>query len=77
MAGEKNKGPSLYLGRFQLWEEIQHAYFQGYQKDRGPIGSLKCHCWKVRKQETRHFRGVLARDTRGLLKVGKESIGSQ
>ena len=25
-------------------EENQHAYFQAYQQDRVPIGSLKWHC---------------------------------
>ena len=30
----------------------------------------------MRRHETRHFRGVLARDIRGSLKVGKEPIGS-
>ena len=56
--------------------ENQHAYFQGYQHDRRPTGSLKWHCWKVRRHETRHFGGVLAIDVRGTLKVGKEPIGS-
>ena len=58
-------------------EENQHAYFQGCQRDWGPTGSLKWHGWRVRSHETRHFRVVLARDKRGLLKVGKEPIGSR
>ena len=57
-------------------EENQQAYFQGYRHDRGPTGNLKWHCWKGRLYETKHFRGVLARDVRGPLKVGKEPIGS-
>ena len=64
--------------RLQLWKENQYAYFQGYQHIRGPTGRLKWHFWKVRRQETRHFRGLLAKDVWGLLKVGKEPIaGSQ
>ena len=36
---------TIAVGReVQLCEENQHAYFQGYQHDRGPIGSLKWHC---------------------------------
>ena len=46
-------------------EENQYAYFQGYQHDRGPTGSLKGHCWKVRRHETKRFKGVLAKDVRG------------
>ena len=50
--------------------------FPGIPASPGTIGSLKWHCWKKRKHETKHFRGVLARDIKGLLKAGKGSIGS-
>ena len=57
-------------------EENQHVYFQGYQHDRGPTGSLKWHCWKVWRHETTHFREVLARDVSRPLKVGEELFAS-
>ena len=40
--------------------------------DTSMTGTLTLHCWKVRRHETRHFRGVLARDIKVPLKVGKE-----
>ena len=61
--------PLQYSGKLQFWEKNQHAYFQGYQQDRGPIESLKWLSWKVRRHETRHCRGVLARGKRGPLEV--------
>ena len=70
IAGERDNGPPQETGRLQLWEKNQHAYFQGYQHDQRPSGILKLHCWKIRRHETRNFRGVLARDVRGPLKVG-------
>ena len=76
--GEVQGTTAVGRARLQLWEENQYAYFQGYQHIRGPTGRLKWHFWKVRRQETRHFRGLLAKDVWGLLKVGKEPIaGSQ
>ena len=63
--GEEQE-PLQLAGRPQFWKINQHSYFQVYQYDREPIGSLKWHCWKVRRHEIRHFSGVLARDIRGL-----------
>ena len=77
VAEERDKGPLQYAGRLQVWQENQYAYFLGYQRDRGPTGRLKWHCWKVRRLETRHFVGVLARDIRGPWKVWKVPIGSR
>ena len=67
--GEEQE-PSQSAEKLQFWEKNQYAYIQGYQHGRGPIECLKWHCWKVMRHETKHFKGVLARNIRGPLKVG-------
>ena len=43
-------GSRQWASRHQLWQVDLHFHYQGNQRDRGPIESLRWCCWRERRR---------------------------